>query len=83
MPWVIEPDSRVDGAAAVEADLGRLEAAGRGALDRVGEADAAQFAAAARFCAARFEPGEIGEIERQVEVLGELAAIVGEDEARS
>src|SRR3984893_6965727 len=30
-------------AAAVEADLGRLEAPRRGALDRVGEANAAQF----------------------------------------
>ena len=50
-------------AAAVEADLGRLEAAGGGALDRVGEADAAQFAALPRLGAARLEPREIGELQ--------------------
>ena len=66
------------GAAAVEADLGRLEAARRGALDRVRDAEAAQFAAAARLGAALLEPGEIGEVERHVEALLELAAIVGE-----
>ena len=40
------------GAAAVEAHLGRLEAAGGGALDRVGDAEAAQSAARPRFGAA-------------------------------
>ncbi len=69
-------------AAAVEADFGRFEAAGRGALDRVRDADAAQFAAPARFGAALLEPGEIGEAERHVEALLELAAIVGEGQAR-
>ena len=37
---------------------------------------------AARFGAALLEPGEIGEVERHVEALLELAAIVGEGQAR-
>ena len=32
------------------------------------------------FAAAPLEPGEIGKLERHVEVLGELAAIIGEDQ---
>ena len=80
MPCVIEPRQQGRGAAAVEADLGRLEPARRGALDRVREADAAQPAAGAGLGAARLEPGEIGELERHVHVLRELAAIVGEDQ---
>src|ERR1700758_5424619 len=63
-------------ACAVEADLRRFEPACRGALDRVRDAEAAQFAAPARFRAALFEPRKIGEVERHIEALLELAAVV-------
>src|SRR5438552_17730550 len=49
-------------AAAVEADLGRLETARCGALDRVGEAETAQFPAPARVGAALLEARGIGEL---------------------
>ena len=50
------------GAAAVEAQFGGLKAARRGALDRVGKAEATQFAAAMRLGAAPLEPGGVGEL---------------------
>ena len=68
------------GAAAVEADLGRLEAARRGALDRVRKAEAAQPPAGAGLGAPRLEPSKISEFKRDIHVLLELAAIVGEDQ---
>jgi hypothetical protein len=46
-----------------EADFGRFEAARRGALDRVGEADGAQFPAPACVGAALLEAFGIGELE--------------------
>src|SRR6516164_11727894 len=69
-------------AAAVEADLSRLKAARRGALDRVGEAEAAQFAVAARFGAPACEASGVGEFECHIEGLFELAAIVSKSQAR-
>src|SRR5262249_12854931 len=69
-----------DRAGLVEPDLGGLEALRGRALDGVGEADAAQLAPLARCGAAALEAGEIGERERHVHALLELAAVVGEGE---
>src|SRR5262249_19214738 len=65
----------------VEPDLGPLEALCGRALDGVGEADAAQLAALARFGAPALEACEIGERERHVHALLELATVVGEGES--
>ena len=68
------------GAAAVEANFRRFEPARRGALDRVRDAEAAQSALSARLRSTLLEPREIGEVERHVEALFELAAIISERE---
>src|SRR5262249_47681752 len=69
-----------DRAGLVEPYLGALEARRGRALDGVGKTDAAQLAALARFGASALEAGEIGERERHVHALLELAAVVGEGE---
>src|SRR5262249_26256311 len=69
-----------DRAGLVEPYLGALKALRGSALDGVGETDAAQLAALARFGAPALEAGEIGERERHVHALLELAAVVGEGE---
>src|SRR5262249_43385705 len=66
----------------VEPDLRAFEALRGRALNGVGEADAAQLAALARFRAPPLEAGEIGERERHVHALLELAAVVSEGEPR-
>jgi hypothetical protein len=65
-------------AAAVEADLGRLEAAARGALDRQIARHRPLQHARARACSAPLEPDEISQLQGHVQVPGELAAIIGE-----
>src|SRR5260370_37372745 len=67
-----------DGAAAVEADFRCFEAARRGALDRVRDAEAAEFTALARCRAALLEPGKIGNVERHVEALREIPPLIAE-----
>ena len=80
MPCVIEPHSSV----AVPPRSKRISAASKppaAARSIVFEKPKPRSRPRARrFGAARLEPGEIGEFERQVHVLGELAAIVGEDQ---
>src|SRR6185437_12980860 len=65
----------------VETYLGALSAGGRCALDGVGEAEAAQSPALARFRLARLEALGVGELDRHIHVLLELAAVVSESEA--
>ena len=72
-----------DRAGLVEADLRAFETRRCRALDGVGEADAAQLAALARLRAALLEARDVGELERHVHALLELAAVVGEGERRS
>ena len=54
-PWVFAPENKSQRAVAVEADFGAFEAGARGALDGVGDADAAQLAALGRLRLARLE----------------------------
>ena len=79
-PWVTLPASSV-----TVPDLSnRISAASKSArsrpLDGVGEADAAQLAVLARLRAPPLEARDIGELERHVHALLELAAVVGERE---
>src|SRR5450759_5173012 len=67
-------------AGAVEAHLGAFRAGGGGALDGVGNAEPAQLAGLARGALSRLEAFEIGELQREVHVLFELAAVVSERE---
>ena len=71
------------GAAAVEAHFGAFGAGGGGALDGVGDAEAAQLAALARLLAPLLEAFDVGELQRQIHVLFEFAAVVGERQRRS
>ena len=71
-----------DGAGLVEPDLRAFETRRCRPLDGVGEADAAQLAVLARLRAALFEARDVGELERHVHALLELAAVVGERERR-
>ena len=67
-------------AAGVKADLGEFETGRRGALDRKGNTDAAQFALLKRMGASRLEAREIGVGERRLHDFGERAAIIGDAE---
>src|SRR5215217_1425756 len=58
---------------AIEADFSALITGRRRTLDCVGKADAAQPSATARLSSAKFETIEIGEFQRQVHILLELA----------
>src|SRR5258708_16245403 len=65
----------------VEADLGVLDHAGIRCFDRVRDADAAQLAALARLVAPRGKAAIVGERQAVLEVLPEVAAVIGVDEA--
>src|SRR3954447_23384591 len=69
-----------DGAGAVEADFGALEAGRGGALDRVGETEPAQLAALACLGAACRKAVMVGERERLLLAGGEIAAVIREGE---
>ncbi len=70
-----------DAAGFVEAHFGAFGAGRRRALDGVGEADAAQPAALARFLAPLVEALEIGKLHGKIHVPFEFAAVIGEREA--
>ena len=74
------PGEQRDRARTVEAHLGALETERAGALDRIGDAEAAQLAALVRLRAALREPGDVGAAHPLVEDLFELAAVIGESE---
>ena len=75
-----------DGAVGIDSQLGGVRVHRRirpaGHLDRVGDAETAQLAVLPRLGAPLLEAGPIGETERHVHATPELAAVVGEDEAR-
>ncbi len=79
-PWVTLPASSVTVPDLSKRISAPSKPAGSGALDGVGEADAAQLAVLARLRAPLLEAGEVGELERHVHALLELAAVVGEGE---
>ena len=82
-PWLIEPENSVTAPERSKRISAPSKPGARGALDGVGDAEAAQLAALARFGLARLEAFDVGELERHVHVLFELAAVVGEGERRS
>ena len=63
---------------AVKTHLGAFEPGGRGTLDGVGYAEAAKLALLARLRLAQLEAFDVGHLEREIHVLFELAAVVGE-----
>ena len=69
-----------DRARAVEAHFGALEAERTGALDRIGNAEAAQLAALVRLRAALGETRDVGALHPLVEDLFEFAAVIREGE---
>src|SRR5215468_2849948 len=70
-----------DRAGAVEPDLGAFEAGGRGTLDGIGKSEAAQLAVLARAGAAGLEAFAVRGPQRQIHVLFEFAAVIGEGNA--
>ncbi len=64
----------------IEAQLGVLDQAGVRGLDGVGDADAAQLAAPSGLPPPRLEAAVVGKREAIVEVLSEIAAVVGVDQ---
>ncbi|MEJ2434946.1 MAG: hypothetical protein P8Y53_17975 [Pseudolabrys sp.] len=70
-----------DAAVALEAHFGAFQAGRASALDGVGQAEAQQLAALSRLRLALLEALAVGQGEREVHVLLELAGVVGEGEA--
>ena len=79
-PWSWVPTDTVDGAGGVEADFRVLDQAGIGGLDGGGHADAAQLPRFSELAAARRKAGIIGEREAVLEILAEIAAVIGVDQ---
>ncbi len=79
---IVGADRERHRAGRVEANLGVLDQARIRGLDRARHAEPAQLAAAARLGAAGGEAGIVGEDQAILEVLAEVAAVVGVDQRR-
>ncbi len=77
---IMRADQHRDGAGRVEAQLGMLDQAGIRGLDRARDAEPAQKPALFRFGAPLREARIVGELHAVLEILAEVAAVVGVDQ---
>src|SRR6185503_13609749 len=81
LPAIHRAEHELDAATRADIDLGALARRAAGALDVIGDADAAELAALPRVRLARGEALVIGETERDIEAALVFAVVVGDADA--